>query len=218
MKKRYCVISAIVVSVVVLAAALWWLTERVLPNLGIVHLVPIKEKARQLPQNGDAIIVFKDSKFEGYRGIKSIETDWSGVGAAWPHILVGIILGAVAGYLMGLPKRMFIEFAEKSLAHSNDILSIAERKESDAARKMSEAEVKESRNSERSVELDRGEEELNHRSDVAEKLLTYAHGLIQEAEADVAGKDKELAKAKAKIRRLKNRNKEKTIDEDDEQD
>ena len=218
MKKRYYVFSAIVVSAVVLAGTLWWLTVKVLPNLGIVHLVPLEEKGRQLPQNGDAITVFKNSKFEGYRGIESIETDWSGVAAVWPHILVGMILGAVAGYFlgyfMGFPERHLIEFAEKSVDHANETLWRAEILKSDAARMISIAKAMKSKNSQRRAELDQREKELQRKSDEAERLLAYAHGLIREMDE----KGIELTKAQAIIKRLKKRNapqKEETIDEVD---
>jgi hypothetical protein len=197
MKKRHYVALAIVLSIISLAGALWWLTVKVLPNLGIAHLVPLTE-THQLTQNGSAMVIYKNSNFEGYRNFESIETGWSGVGAAWPHILVGMILGAVAGYIMGLPERYFIEFAEKSVAHSKEMLRIAEKKESDAAREMSAAKVKESRNSERSIELAKERKEVDHQHDEAGKLIAYAHVLIREADE----KDIELTKAQAKIRRL----------------
>lgn len=215
MKKRYYV-STSVVSAAVLAGALWWLTARVLPNLGIAHLVPLKE-THQLTQNGSAMIIFKNSNFEGYRNFESIETGWSGVGAAWPHILVGMILGAVAGYFMGLPERMFIEFAEKSLAHSNDTLSIAERKEKEAAHEMSKAEDMQCAAYVRNTETAKQRKEVELLRKDAERQMAIADDKIRQAEE----KDKELTKAQAKIRRLEKRiarQTEKTIDDADKPD
>lgn len=217
MKKHHYVALAIVLSVALLAGSLTWLTRKVLPNVAIAHLAPLEEDQIIAP-NGFAIVGYMDSKYKGHRVIRSFSVGWQGVGETWPHILFGIVLGAIAGYFMGLPKRKSIEFARKTLAHSNEILRTAERKESDAARKMSAAEAKESRNSERSAELDRREKELKPKWDEVEQFLTYAHTLIREADAEVAEKNEELAKAKATIRRLKRQKKEKTIDEADEQD
>lgn len=214
MKKHHYVALAIVLSIVLLAGSFTWLTRKVLPNVAIAHLAPLEEDQIIAP-NGFAIVGYMDSKYKGHRVIRSFSVGWQGVGETWPHILFGMLLGAIAGYFMGLPKRKSIEFARKTLAHSNEILSTAERKESEAARKMAAAEAKESRNSERSVELAKERKEVDRQRDEAGKIIAYAHVLIREADE----KDIELTKAQAKIRRLEKRNTrlagKKTIDEVD---
>lgn len=49
-----------ILGVILPVAVLSWLTWRVLPDLGMVHLVPLEAKAHPLPQNGYAILIFKN--------------------------------------------------------------------------------------------------------------------------------------------------------------
>lgn len=104
MKKRHYV-GLITVSVIILASGLSWLTCEVLPNIWIVHLTPLEERVHPIPRDGSAILVFKNSKIEGHRVIESAKIGWSGLGDTWPLIVVGMILGAVAGYFMARPQQ-----------------------------------------------------------------------------------------------------------------
>jgi flagellar biosynthesis GTPase FlhF len=225
MKKRHYVALVIVLSVILLAAALWWLTERILPNVGIVHLTPLGKEVHPLPQYGSAILVFNNSKIDGHRVIESIKIGWAGL---WPFITVGIIFGAISGYVIGyskgcrkgFPDREFVDFARKSLAHSTELARIADVKESNAARKLSKSKNMDAKSRQRDSDSANACKEASQKSDEADKRMVIAQGKLRDAEAI----EKELDKAQAKIRRLEGRmarhekKKQKPIDESDEED
>ncbi|MDD2335324.1 MAG: hypothetical protein PHD01_01965 [Geobacteraceae bacterium] len=120
----------IVVLVIILFSWLnWW----VLPDLAIVHFSKMGEP---IPDTGLILISETNSKFDGYRVIDRLDLGWSGVPAAWPYMLAGIILGIVAGFFSGDQSRriLAIDSASKEALEEAERLSEEAQLLSDMAR------------------------------------------------------------------------------------
>jgi cell fate (sporulation/competence/biofilm development) regulator YlbF (YheA/YmcA/DUF963 family) len=83
-----------------------WLNWWVLPDLAFLSL---EVKGSPPPQNGYTLNWYENGKYVGSRVIKSISLGWSGVAAAWPYMLIGMLSGLAGGYVVG-------EFARRKLA------------------------------------------------------------------------------------------------------
>lgn len=83
-----------------------WLNWWVMPYLAIVRL---DEKDAQISKTCCLLIRQKDNDILGLRIIKGLEYGWSGVPAAWPYMLAGVIPALGIGYCVG-------EFARRRFA------------------------------------------------------------------------------------------------------
>src|SRR6185369_15481733 len=220
----------VIVSAGLALAVLSWLTSRVLPDIWIVHLVPLEEKVvHPLPQYGPAIIEFNNSKIVGHRVIESTKVGWDGIlPVAILGIIIGTISGSLFGYLLGYdngyekgtPDREFIENALKAFEHARELASKVEEKEQYVEQRMEKAENLWSRSSQQCENASKVLREYDRKMKEADKLLAGAEKKSREAEA----KASEISKAQAKIRRLEGRiarddkKKQKSIDEIGEED
>ncbi len=92
-----------IIYVVMISAAIMiyiWLTWFVLPDVGVVTLSPKGSTLSQTTQNGYTLLGFVQSKIVGYRGIESIAIGWDSLVAAWPHVGLGALVGAILSYLI----------------------------------------------------------------------------------------------------------------------
>ncbi len=228
MIKQYKMILAIGAAVL-LITAYSWLTWRVLPDVWVANLVPLKKTADLLPKEGEAIVFLKGSKIESFRVIDSIKVGWDGI---FPVSILGIIIGAISGSLFGYlfgydngyekgsPDRKFIENAHKAFDDARGLASKVELKEQYVEQRMEKAENLWSRSFQQNENASKVLKEYEKKIKEVDKLLAAADKKFREAEAI----EKELTKAQAKIRSLEGRiarhekKKQKTIDDIGEED
>jgi uncharacterized membrane-anchored protein YhcB (DUF1043 family) len=84
---------------VIFVGAFCWLNWRVLPYLAIVRLEPAS--ISWPPPSNLILIKYINHKIQEYSFIKDIHSSWTGVLAAYPYVIVGIIIGLKIGYIIG---------------------------------------------------------------------------------------------------------------------
>jgi hypothetical protein len=118
-----------------------WLNWWVMPYLAIVRL---DEKKVQVPETCYILMGKQDNKVLGFRILKRFEYGWDSVPAAWPYMLAGMIPALGIGYCIGeLARRKFAidEASRNAIKNAEQIKSDAEKKDSEARKTISKAEI-----------------------------------------------------------------------------
>lgn len=186
---------AMVILVLILFALLnWW----VLPDLAIVHFA--KENA-PVRESGYLLAHHEQFKLKGITAIDFLERGWSGVFAAWPYVMIGILLGCVSGFFAGdqarrilaidLASKRAVNEAAKLIEEAHKVGNLAQRRVADACKM---------------------EKDLKYRLEFLEKVAYAQEKERSELEKMKAGLEEkarraestatELKKARDKIRRL----------------
>ncbi len=175
-------------------SAVIWLSFWVVPTLGIFRSAPSDPP---LPQNGYALVLFKERKVTDSLPLTMVETGWSAVPKGWPFILIGILVGFPLGELA---RRTFaIDEASKEAIQKSEHLTI----KASVEKLKAEAMKREVENL--FYELPRLKNELAEAQKIIFQKNMAAHEQSQRYE-ELRRKneswEKELIKARAKNRRL----------------
>ncbi len=186
---------AVVILVLILFALLnWW----ILPNLAIVHFAGTTEP---LQQSGYLLAYHEHFKLVGFRSIDFLERGWSGVFAAWPYVMIGILLGCVSGFFAGDQARRILAIdvaSKKAVTDAAKLATEAERRDEQAQRRLAEAAKMRQDSISRMEYLEKiAYAQQKERSEL-EKMKAGLEEKARRAEST----ETELKKAKNKIRRL----------------
>lgn len=183
---------------IVLFILLCWLNWWVLPDLAIVRF---KEKGSPIPQTGFLLLGEENNKTIGHRVVKDIKFDWPAVPAAWPYVVVGIVLGFGIGYVVGeLARRKFaIDVASKeAIDRAGHIMTEAIIVEGRAEGKLLQAESREKDTSYMQNTLRKEIDECRTARAAADEQKRICKGKHRKGE----NTERELDKAKRTIQKL----------------
>ncbi len=205
---KYVRIIVVILVLIMFAWLNWW----VLPNLAIVHFAKINEP---LQENGYLLAYHNHFKLAGFRLIDFLERGWSGVFAAWPYVMVGILLGFESGFFAGEQARRLMAIDEASKAALDE-----------AAKQVNEAQLMSHIAQRELTKVIKRENGVASSMDYVQKLQAEDRGKRKEFEELKANWEEkqrhaestviELKKARNKIRRLEekiSRMEENMIDE-----
>lgn len=186
---------AMAIFVLILFARLnWW----VLPDLAIVHFA--KESA-PIQESGYLLAHHDHFKIKGITVIDFLERGWSGVFAAWPYVMIGILLGCVSGFFAGDQARRILAIdlaSKKAVKDAAKLASEAERRDDQAERRLAEAAKMRQDSISRMEYLEKiAYAQQKERSEL-EKMKAGLEEKARRAESTAT----ELKKARDKIRRL----------------
>jgi hypothetical protein len=176
-----------------------WLNWGLLPNLAIIHL---DGSGDPLPKAGYLLVYKEGSHLAVKRVIDSLEKGWSGVAAAWPYTLGGIMIGFLPGMVSSEASRRIYENATREAqAKAEEIKKEAWEKMSDASHLMANANKMKADASELfDAAANRRKENQAERQEIAGMKLMF-EGKLKYAESTA----NELKKARNKIRRLEDK-------------
>jgi hypothetical protein len=176
-----------------------WLNWGLLPNLAIVHF---EHSDEPLPKTGYLLVNKKGSQYVEHLVIDSFERGWSGVAAAWPFTLGGIMIGFFPGMVFSEASRRIYEKAtSEAQAKAEEIMKEAREKMSDANHLMANAKKMKADASELfDAAANRRKENQAERQEIAGMKLMF-EGKLKNAESTA----NELKKARNKIRRLEDK-------------
>ena len=186
---------AVVILVLILFALLnWW----ILPNLAIIHFAGTTEP---LQKSGYLLAYHEHFKLVGFRVIDFLERGWSGVFAAWPYVMIGILLGCVSGFFAGDQARRILAIdvaSKKAVKDAAKLATEAERRDDQAQRRLAEAAKMRQDSISRMEYLEKiAYAQQKERSEL-EKMKAGLEEKARRAEST----ETELKKARNKIRRL----------------
>jgi len=175
-------------------SAIIWLAFWVVPTLGIFRSAPSDPP---LPQNGYALVFFKEGKGNDALPLTMVETGWSAVIEGWPFILIGIVVGFPLGELARMT--FAIDEASKEAIRKSEHLTMKASVEKLNAESMKREvenlffELPRLKN-----ELAEAQKKIFHKNMAAHEQSQRYEELRRKADSC----EKELIKARAKIRRL----------------
>lgn len=191
---NYARIAVIIVVLILFARLNWW----VLPHLAIVHFA--KENA-PIQESGNLLAHHEHFKLKGITVIDFLERGWSGVFAAWPYVMIGILLGSVSGFFAGDQARRILAIdvaSKKAVKDAAKLATEAERRDDQAQRRLAEAAKLRQDSISRMEYLEKiAYAQQKERSEL-EKMKAGLEEKARRAEST----ETELKKAKNKIRRL----------------
>ena len=178
-----------------------WLHCWVMPTLGIFTMTLDDPP---LPENGYALVQFKDGKSINACVLIMLRSGWSIIVETWPFALACLLSGLVIGYPLGeLARRKFTidKASEEAISLSENVLQEAHHRELCAENTLNKARDIHEKMVNFKAELSLKEQEIYEMKVDAEIKLEAAQLFRQKADS----MQKELDKAKAKIRRLEKR-------------
>jgi uncharacterized membrane protein len=176
-----------------------WLNWGLLPNLAMVHF---ENSDESVPKAGYLLVYKKGSQYVEHMVIDSFERGWSGVAAAWPYTLGGIMIGLLPGMAFSeVSRRIYEKATSEAQAKAEEIMKDARAKMSEADHRLANA---------RKMKDDASElldAATNQRKENQENRLEFAgmkmmfEGKLKNAESTA----NELKNARNKIRRLEDK-------------
>lgn len=179
-------------------AGIIWLNWWVVTTLGIFTMTLDDPP---LPENGYAIVQFRDGKGIEACVLTMLKSGWSIIVEIWPFALACLLSGLAIGYPLGeLARRKFAidQASEEAISLSEYVLQEAHHRERCAENTLNEARNIHEKTKHMKAELSLKEQEVYEMKVDAEIKLEAAQLFRQRANAT----QEELNKAKAKIRRL----------------
>lgn len=180
-----------------------WLNWWVLPDLAIVRFSP---KGTPIPQIGCLFVAWENKDVTGHRVVSDIVADWSGVPAAWPYVVVGVLLGLWIGYVVGeLARRKFaIDMASQEAINSaKEIYVEVKMLDKQADGKLSQAANMKKNVAHMQNVLSREIEEYRSARAKADQQISHGEEMQQKVEAT----ERELTKARRTIEKLERQTK-----------
>ncbi len=187
------------IAVVILVLLLFAILNCViLPNLAMVHFA--KENAPS-QESGYLLAHHEQFKLKGITVIDFLERGWSGVFAAWPYVMIGILLGSVSGFFAGDQARRILAVdvaSKKAVKDAAKLATEAERRDDQAQRKLAEAAKMRQDSISRMEYLEKIAYAQHKERSELEKMKAGLEEKARRAESTAT----ELKKARDKIRRL----------------
>jgi hypothetical protein len=176
-----------------------WLNWGLLPNLAIIHL---DGSGDPLPKAGYLLVYKEGSNLAVKRVIDSLEKGWSGVAAAWPYTLGGIMIGLLPGMVISeLSRRIYEKATIEAQTKAEKRMQEAWNKESDADHRLVNAKKMKADASELLDAAARLRKENQENRLEFEGMKMMFEGKLKNAESTA----NELKKARNKIRRLEDK-------------
>jgi hypothetical protein len=191
-----------IIVAIVIFVLFCWLNWWVLPELAIVRF---KEKGSRIPQTGYLLLGEENNKIIGYRCVKGIKIEWAGVMAAWPYVVLGIIMGFGMGYAVGeLARRKFaIDLAsQEAIDRAKKIMAEAKKKQLQAEGVMLRSASWEKDTAYMQDTLRKKIEEYRVARAKVDEQICIGHEKQRKGEAT----ERELAKARRAIEKLERQN------------
>ena len=179
-------------------AGIVWLHWWVVPTLGIFTMTLDDPP---LPENGYALVQFRDGKGTEACVLIMLKSGWSIIGEIWPFAFAFLLSGLAIGYPLGeLARRKFAidKASEEAISLSEYVLHEAHHRELCAENTLNKARDIHEETINLKAELSLEEQEIYEMKVAAEIELEAAQLFRQRADA----MQKELDNAKGKIRRL----------------
>lgn len=189
---KFLRIVAVLLALVLFA----WLNWRFLPDVAIVRFERI---GQPIPDAGYLLVYNERSHFAGYRVIGFLKSGWSGVVAAWPYIIIGIICGVFPWIFMAKLTRIKYEAIARDAENgARSIIESVWAKENLINHKLLEIEEREKTVSKMFATAMLQQKKNEAARKEGEELRKILDEKLRHAESAA----NELKKAKSKIRRL----------------
>lgn len=188
----------ILVGVLILAGFVW-LNWWVVPPIGLFHMAMPDPS---LPDNGYALIFFRDGKGIDATALSMLSTGWATIRHVWPFFIAGLFTGVMIGYTLGeLARQEFSvdQASDEAIRLSEELL--VESRERDFSAEIKLEKARDLKNKTRALQekIYREQQEIWQMKETAETELEAAQGFRQRA----TSLEKELYKVRGHIRRLK---------------
>jgi predicted RNase H-like nuclease (RuvC/YqgF family) len=175
-----------------------WLNWWVMPDLAILRFM---EKGTLMPETCYVLLEEEHNRLIGHRVIESLKSDWSGVPAAWPYVVVGVIIGLGIGYVIGeLARRKFAieEASREAIEKADHILTEAVKRDGQAEGKLLQAASREKD----ALYLQNVLQEELEACRTATEAAEEKKRIYEEKLGDAVKTERELDKAKKAIEKL----------------
>ena len=184
---------------VLILAGFVWLNWWVVPSIGLFHMAMSDPS---LPDNGYALIFFRDGKGIDATALSMLKTGWATIWHVWPFFIAGLFTGVMIGYTLGeLARQEFAvdQASDEAIRLSEKLLVESRERDFSAEIKLEKARDLNTKTRALQKKIFQEKQEIWQMKEAAETELEAAQGFRQRA----ASLQKELHKARAHIWRLK---------------
>ena len=184
---------------ILILAGFVWLNWWAVPSIGLFHMAMSDPS---LPDNGYALIFFRDGKCIDATALSMLRTGWATIWHLWPFFIAGLFTGVMIGYPLGeLARQEFAvdQASDEAIRLSEKLLVESRERDFSAEIKLEKARDLNTKTRALQEKIYREKQEIWQMKETAETELEAAQGFRQRA----ASLEKELHKARAHIRRLK---------------